>query len=262
MYGAYIILYLSFMKAHNFKTTISALSILLVGSLFFNALLYRQLHPVQLHSLKTSDDKEIADIKAYLDKISPDFIADAKDLAHSEGLPSWGCGPTSNALAHLINIKFFDSKAPIVSSYDNQPYEIIERFGFADKKDPKTGEMSVIDHSWVEVYLNKKILFIDPTIGQFGKYNKIVYEEFALGDPNIQSVLKDKYGINDVRLRRLVKKAVDRVPTDGDPYPGVSILPGSLNYYLKVADEANQVDAGNIPNEWKPWVATLMNKYR
>jgi hypothetical protein len=201
-------------------------------------------------------DAKIKDIESYLDSISSSYMADEQRLAAQENLPSWGCGPSSYALAKIINKKFFDDNLIINASYNNKnTYEIIERFGLADDG------TKVVDHAWLEIYFKDKFLFIDPSIGQFGKINKIAYQIFTVGQSDIQNILKTKYGIEDVRLSLLVQKVVNRIPVDQPPYPGMTIAQQSINYFLIALEDRNSVNDGIEPAEWQNWVSFLMNKY-
>lgn len=203
-----------------------------------------------------NSDKKIEEIKNYLDSISPSYIEDVKALAKERGIPSWGCGPSSYALALIINKKFFDNNLVIDASYNNNnPYEIIERFSIA-----QSGE-KIVDHAWLEIYFNDKFLFIDPTIGQFGKINKISYRVFNVGQSNISDILKKDYGIEDVRLSLLLQKVINRIPVYQDPYPGMTIGEESVGYFLKVLEDRNNVNDGIEPPEWKDWVNHLTSKY-
>lgn len=201
-------------------------------------------------------DGTITTIERYLDSISTDYVADARALASEHNVPSWGCGPTSYALAHIINEKFLDGAFPIKAAYDrNQPYQIVERFGLATHN----GETG--DHNWLEIYFQDKMLFIDPTNGQFGGDPKIVYQVFTVGDPKLGKTLQDKYHIVDVRLSLLVPKVVNRISVNQDPYPGLTIESDDLDYYLKALDVRNEVNDGIDPPEWKEWTDYLIGKY-
>lgn len=202
-------------------------------------------------------DQQFKEIETYLDSISEPYITDVQKLANEYHWPSWGCGPSSYALAKIINKKFFDDQLTISASYsNNDQVHIVERFGLA-----KSGER-VGDHSWLEIYIQDKFLFIDPTIGQFGKIHTIAHQVFTVGDPTIQNTLKEKYSIEDVRLVLLVKKVVDRVPISQEPYPGMIIDQKSISYFLKVMEYRNDVNDGIEPDEWKAWVASLTKKYQ
>ena len=214
-----------------------------------------------LTSLNVPDEAMISNIEAYLDQISPSMVPDVQSLATQYNLQSWGCGPTSYALANIINDKFFNGKAPIMVNYNNHPYEISLIFHFADgNANIKNG--AIVDHTFIEIYLHNKILFIDPTIGQFGRYPaKIAYQEFTVGDPNIAETLKNDYGIEDMGVRRLTKKAVDNVPVDQQPYPGFQINKADLPYYQTLATNINLIEAGGEPEAWLPWVDFLRGRY-
>jgi hypothetical protein len=177
-------------------------------------------------------------------------------LAKEYDIPSWGCGPTSYALADILNKKFFRGALVTDVTYDGHPYEIVERFRFSqtDKKDG-------VDHAWLELYFHNKMLFIDPTIGQFGKINSIAYHEFSATDPILSAELKDMYGIIDARLSLLVQKAIDRTPKSQEPYPGIAINPGQMDYYLAAYEDRNIVAHGQMPDSWAKWVSALRNKY-
>jgi hypothetical protein len=244
------------------RYVIPLISLLLLVSVIGNAIQYHQAHPqLPITKLDQADEEVIKNIENYMDSISLDLISDIKSLAATYHVTSWGCGPTSYALATIINQKFFQNKAPIEVNYNNHPYEILVRYGFADGNPKDQPGVTVVDHAWIEVYLKNKVLFIDPTIGQFGKYNKIVYEEFTLGDPTIPQTLKEKYGIDDIRIRRLVKKAVDRVPASQEPYPGSQVQASYLPYYQKVVEDINSIDNGQEPADYKAWVDKLSSKY-
>ncbi len=212
-------------------------------------------------TLTYDDDKKIADIEAYLDTLSPKLIPVVQAMAKESNLPSWGCGPTSYAVAKLINQKFFDDNLSINGTYRNSHYEIVERFRFAIVPPAGSGlEAGGIDHNWIEVYLNDKFIFIDPTIGQFGRYNKIVYEVFTIGDPTISNTLQEKYGIGDMQVKVLLKKSADRVPKENDPYAGYALSAEDIPYYMKVIDTQNDVNSGIEPEIWKSWVDALIKK--
>lgn len=206
-------------------------------------------------------DATLKNIEAYLDSISPEYLTDIQALAKEDGLPSWGCGPASFSLAKILNKKFFDNKVAIYASYTNHPNEIVERFSFVHYNPLKMQGAGGSDHAWLEIYFGNKFLFVDPTIGQFGKYDKIMYEVFTVGDSTISDTLRQKYGIEDIRLKQLVQKAVNRIPTAQEPYPGMSLLPSTINYYLQVVKDRDTVDSGNTPKTWQRWVDTLTKKY-
>ena len=69
-------------------------------------------------------------IRNYVNSISDDFMKDVEMLAKDKNLVSWGCGPSSFAIASIIDRKFFDNNLGIDSLYDKEPVELIERFGF------------------------------------------------------------------------------------------------------------------------------------
>lgn len=207
------------------------------------------------------DAQKISDIQHFLDSISTDYISEVKSLSEKYKIPSWGCGPSSFALAELINKKFFENKLRVDASYDNHPYEMLIRGGFAAANPQHLADVNSVDHAWIEIYFKDQMLFIDPTIAQFGKANKIAYATFKVGDPNISNILHDQFGIYDVRLRLMVKKAVARAPEGAEPYPGQSINPDYLEYYRKAAEDLNMLDEGKIPDEWKDWIKTLESKF-
>ena len=217
----------------------------------------RAADPVQHYD----DDAKIKEIEQYLDTISPQFLSDVQALAEQEHLPSWGCGPSSYSLAKILNKKFFDNQLTLDASYDNHPYEIVERFGFALGNPLAEKGVSGVDHAWLEIYFNNRFLFIDPTVGQFGKIHKIAYEVFSIGSQNISKELLDKYGIEDVRLKLIVRKLVNRVPADQTPYPGMSLSPSTADYYLQLVKDRDEVDAGNMPSTWGHWVEIFTKKY-
>ena len=211
--------------------------------------------------INPSDDQKITQIEAYLDGVSSSLIDDTKKLAKKYNIPSWGCGPTSFALAKLINNKFFDDKLPFGAAYDNNEYEIVERFGLVQFDDNK-GHKTVGDHAWIEIYLRDKILFIDPTIAQYGVAHGIVYGVYDVGLSDLKSDLKNKYNILDNRISKLVKKAQDKIPVDESPYPGLAIDPAYMDYFLRVSAERDTVNIGREPESWKPWVSQLLAKYQ
>lgn len=201
-------------------------------------------------------NNKIKEIETYLDSISSSYVADIQALAKANDLPSWGCGPSSYALAKILNKKFFDDQLTIGASYNNNAYEIIERFSLAHKGN------TIGDHAWLEIYMGDKFIFIDPTIGQFDGVHKIAYQVFDAGDPTITDSLKKKYGIDDIRLSLLVPKAINRMPVSANPYPGITIDKNYISYFLQVMEHRNQVSEGTEPPEWKAWVDTLSNKYK
>ncbi len=206
------------------------------------------------------DAKIIAHIEQYLDSISPSLIAEVQSLAKDRSLPSWGCGASSYALAQILNKKFFGGTLIIKAAYDNSPHIIVERFGFVD--DPTTGPTSVmVDHAWLQIYFDDQFLFIDPTIAQFGKVQGIAHHVFRVDDPDISSDLQQKYGIHDLRIRKLVRKMITGVPSDQEPYPGLIIPPDQMNYYFRVVLDRDDVEEGKMPKNWADWVKTLIDKY-
>lgn len=206
-----------------------------------------------------SDTKKIEAIHSFLDKISDSYINDIKDHVQKEKLPSWGCGPASYALAQIIDAKFFDNQLVIDALYDNEPYEIIERFGLVQYD--QDGKKIISDHAWIEIYLKDKILFIDPTIGQYGGSQIIAFQEFSIGDPTIKTYLREKYNIIDFRISLLVRKSENNIPTNEQPYPGFSIDPKYIDYYKQANNIRNIVSIGREPAIWKDWVDYLTSKY-
>ncbi len=247
------------MKFVYSKTSFLILFVLLILLVTFN--IYQLINKYQQEKqniiLHSSDQNTMRKIEDYLDKISPSFIADVQLLAKQNNLPSWGCGPSSYALAEIINKKFFDNELKIDATYNSDAYAIVERFRFA-----QTDDATGIDHAWDEIYFGKKMLFVDPTIGQFGKIKGIAYQEFDIGDPNIGRTLLQKYGIIDDRLTALVQKAINRIPKDQNPYPGADIGPKQLNYFISAVQDRNDVAAGKMPQDWVDWVNTLVSKYK
>jgi len=210
--------------------------------------------------LLADDDKKINEIESYLDAISPELINTVQALAEENKVPSWGCGPSSYALAKILNKKFFDDKLPIGATYHGNSHEIVERFSFAFKDLADKNNSPMVDHAWLEIYFNNRFLYVDPTIGQFGNYNKIEYQLFNVGDPGISTTLLEKYGLADIRLKTLVQKVVNRVPAAQEPYPGISLSPSTIDYYLQSVQERDAVDSGHEPLEWKSWVDALSKK--
>jgi hypothetical protein len=245
------------------RLAVVALALVLLVSLAGNAYLFflfkksrAQTPKVQAQSLGINADQSFGDIERYLTSISPSYVADVQSMAAKNGLPSWGCGPASYSLAKIIDQKFFSNKLSVVAAYDaKDPDEIVQRFSFHQSGD------SVEDHAWLEIYLGNKFLFVDPTIGQFGKTTGIAYQVFNVNDANIASELQSQYGISDMRLSLLVQKAVNRVPTSQEPYPGYALDPGTLNYYLQAYDDRNDVNNGKQPADWDSWVSYLVPKY-
>lgn len=206
----------------------------------------------------TEDDAKIKAIETYLDTISPEFIASVQTLVAENNAPSWGCGPSSYALAKILNKKFFNDKLPIEAAYHNKSHAIVERFSFAFKQPSDIKSSQGVDHAWLELYFDNQFMYIDPTIGQFGNYHRIVYEVFKVGDPAVSTTLLEKYGIADMRLKLLVQKVVNRVPISQEPYPGITLDPKMIDYYLQSVQERDTVDNGEQPKEWEPWVHTLL----
>lgn len=205
---------------------------------------------------KTDSDTTITQIEQFLDSISPAYIADEQVLAKQYQIPSLGCGPSSYAMAQIIDKKFFNNKLIITGSYNyKDPYAIVERFGLAQ------GDGPITDHAWLEIYFNDKFLFIDPSISQFGKINKIAYQVFNVNDPTVSDTLKTNYGITDIRLSILVQKALDRIPAAQQPYPGDSIDPSVVPYYIQIQEDHNDLNNGIEPTDWLPWSNILLNKY-
>jgi len=82
-------------------------NVLLVG---FNVYLLFSHQPPKLitknsYNLKNTYQK-IKDIETYLDSISSSYMVDEQALAKQNNLPSWGCGPSSYALAKILNKNF------------------------------------------------------------------------------------------------------------------------------------------------------------
>jgi hypothetical protein len=250
------------------------LSLLLILSLVTNGLLFQMIQGRNKTEAKAQNALEtaqntpdlnintadsITQIEQYLDSISPSYLADEQYLAKADGIPSWGCGPSSYSLAKILDAKFFNNQLKIASAYDTDtvsPNEIVERFALHE--DDKG---TIIDHAWLEIYYQNTFLFIDPTIGQFGKINKIAYQQFSIGDPNITDELKSQYGTVDIRLSRLVQKQVNRIPADQEPYPGVSVSQDVLNYYIQVEEDRNDVNNGKEPADWTIWDQYLISRY-
>lgn len=207
--------------------------------------------------LNVNEQKLIDGIESYLNQISKEYVSDVRALANKYKIRSWGCGPSSYALAKIIDKKFFNNTLGIDASYGNHPIELVLRFGFALSSNGNGG-----DHTWLELYVKNKMLFIDPTVGQFGKGDTIAYKEFDLGDPGIGSYLKDHYNIIDDRLSLVVRKYINRIPASQEPYPGISIDPADADYYIAVLNARNEVESGQEPVDWKEWVTTLTEKYK
>jgi hypothetical protein len=234
-----------------------ALALAVAASLTLNVYQWRQYDDNRL--LTSDDEKKISDIEAYINEISPGLVADVSQLAAQYQAPSWGCGPTSYALAKIINHKFFNDSITIGVAYENQPYEIDERFGFS--KIPLAGKDTTGDHAWVEVYIKNKILFIDPTIAQYGKVTGIAMHTFDVGDPQFKSYLLNQYGVVDDRISRLVQKTISKIPADQPPYPSYIIDPAYLAYFQHVLTLRDQVNVNQEPQEWVTWVNFLVKKY-
>lgn len=212
-------------------------------------------------SEENKDLAKIEKITGFLNQISPKFTKDLEVMVKKNDVPSWGCGPTSYALGKIINKKFFNDQLNIDVFYDENPYEIVQRFGFIKYKD-KSGETITGDHAWLEVYIHDKVIVIDPTVAQYGKYHGIVYEVFNLGEPDIHQKLEDKYGILDARLSVLVRKVLNKIPVGDTPYPGLYIDPADIDYYQGVFALRNTVSLSKEPISWKPWVDYFMAKYK
>ena len=230
--------------------------VILCISLTANVYLFNTRPKAKQEVVIAHPDQKIANIEAYLDEISPSYIADERMLAAKYQARSLGCGPSSYALAKILNKKFFDDMLPIGPLYNKtEQYQIVERFSFAQDHG-KTG-----DHAWLEIYLGDTFLFIDPTATQFGGPDKIMYEVFTVGDPAIPEILKTKYHIIDMRLVLLINKAINRIPIGQEPYPGVMIGQGDLEYFLKELDVRNEVEKHTEPTEWHDWVTYRTEKY-
>ena len=242
------------MKPH--RLAVIALSVLFLGSATLNVVQYaRHLPPKAAKLPAFDDDQKMLDIGTWLDQISPQFVDQVQSLAQSKGSASWGCGPVSYSLAKIIDKKFFNNALEIDPTYDNQPYEIVERFGLAQTATGMT------DHAWIEIYFKDKFMLIDPTIGQFGKYHIIAHDVFSVGGTDNPKTMQDKYGIVDVRLRLLVQKAVNRVPKSQEPYPGMALNDVDVPYFQAVIADRNTLDSGKEPDAWKPWSDVLIPKY-
>lgn len=245
------------MNISKIKSVQIILGALIVASLSLNLYQWRT---DEDNRLLTSDDKKkIADIETYVNSISAGLTTDVPQLAAQYQIPSWGCGPTSYAVAKMIDHKFFNDTVLIGVGYENQPYEIDERFGFS--KIPVEGKDTTGDHAWVEVYIKNKILFIDPTIAQYGHVSGIVMHTFDVGDPDFKSYLLNQYGVVDDRMSKLVQKSVNKIPADQQPYPGFLIDPAYLSYFQHVLTLRDQVNVNQEPQEWVPWVDFLIKKY-
>ncbi len=205
------------------------------------------------------DTKKIVAIQTFLTSIAPDFIKDEQTIANQEHIPSWGCGPSSYTLGKILNTKFFEGKLDIDPTYDNQPYEILERFGFVEYE--SKGSRIVGDHAWLEIYFHDRILFIDPTVAQYGKVQSIATEIFHVGDPNISTSLRQSYNIIDDRVSTLVQKVEHNIPINDVPYPGLYISKEELPYYKRVVELRTLVSLHKEPAEWEPWTTYLFKKY-
>ena len=205
------------------------------------------------------DISKVAKITNFLEQISPGFAKDLQLMVKKNNAPSWGCGPTSYALAKIINKKFFNDELLIDTFYDQDPYEIVQRFGFIKYKN--ANEEIVGDHAWLEIYVHDKMIVVDPTVAQYGKYQGLVYEVFDLGDPDIHAKLFNKYGILDARLSVLLRKVSNKIPINDIPYPGLYIDPNDMEYYQGVLTLRNTVSLGREPVSWKPWVDYFMARY-
>lgn len=207
----------------------------------------------------SANSQKIAAIERYLDGIGADYTAQVKSMAEQTKLPSWGCGPSSYALAQLLDKKFFGGKLVIGALYDNEPYEIIERFGFVQY--PDNGNTSIGDHAWIEIYLGGRVMFIDPTVAQYGRSQGIAYEVLRVGDPGYKDLLKNKYGIIDDRISLLVRKYENKIPVDQLPYPGMALDPRYADYYKLVVKDRDTVALGYEPDGWKGWVDSLLSVF-
>jgi hypothetical protein len=209
-----------------------------------------------LQGVNINTNQSISQIEAYLGSINQSYMQDEQTLAKQADIPSWGCGPSSYAMAVILNKRFFDDKLPINASYESsEPYQIVERFSLHEQNN------QIADHNWLEIYYKNQFLYVDPSIAQFGYINKIAYQEFNVSDPNISNELKSNYGIVDLRIGLLLNKAIDRVPAADNPYPGVAIDPNLIGYYTQIYDDRNDVEDHKIPAEWVTWVNFLVNKY-
>lgn len=224
-----------------------------------NISLWYFLSPIKTFK-ESRDTAKIYKITSFLDQISPNFTRDLEAMVKKENAPSWGCGPSSYALARIINKKFFNNELIIDVFYDQDPYEIVQRFGFIKYK--RDSEEITGDHAWIEVYIHDKMIVVDPTVAQYGDYKGIVYEVFDLGDSDIHNKLKDKYGILDARLSILLRKVLNKFPIDEVPYPGLYIDPNDVEYYKGISALRNTVSLGKEPISWKPWVDYFMAKYQ
>lgn len=234
-------------------------TIIIVLVSFLNISFWYFFSPIKIFEEKR-DTAKIYKITSFLDQISPNFTRDLETMVKKENAPSWGCGPSSYALAKIINKKFFNNELIVDVFYDQDLYEIVQRFGFIKYK--RDSEEITGDHAWIEVYIHDKIIVIDPTVAQYGNYKGIVYDVFDLGDPDIHSKLKNKYGILDARLSVLLRKVLNKLPIDEVPYPGLYIDPNDIEYYKGISVLRNTVSLGKEPISWKPWVDYFMAKYQ
>jgi hypothetical protein len=212
------------------------------------------------YSSPTVEDKKIEAIHSFIDKISDSYVQEIKDLVQKTKIPSWGCGPSSYALAKIIDDKFFKNQLNIDVIYNNDPYEIIQRFGLVQFDE--NGQKIIGDHAWIEIYFKNKILFIDPTISQYHRSDGIVFEVFNIGDPTIKTYLNQKYGIIDNLISILLRKVEYRIPIDQEPYPGYSIDPQYIEYYKTINEIRNTVSLGREPVAWKDWIYYLTSHYK
>lgn len=241
----------------NPKTAIAVLAGALTASIFWN--IYSTNHGAGADLLNSEDRQKIENIRKYVNSISDDFMTDIKTLAKKDNLTSWGCGPSSYALAAIINKKFFDNQLTVHALYDYEPYEITERFGFVQPDN--SVDDSIIDHAWIEIYIKNKMLYIDPTVARYQKTKKIVFEEFELGQPDIKKILKEKYGVIDNRLSILLTKIYNNIPVDEAPYNGMTIDTASLPHYQQILKVRNTVSLGREPVKWKDWIDYLTSRY-
>ncbi len=221
---------------------------------------YQHVKAITHEQFDTEDQQRIQDIEAYINSISADFVQDLKLKAPVYNIQPLACGPSSYAFAKIISNKFFNGTLSIDTSYDNNPYEIVERFGFANTI--VNGQPITTDHAWLEIYVRDKILFVDPTISQFNKVHGIAYKVFDVGDANFRQYLKDEYDITDNRISRLYQKAIRKIPINQEPYPGFAIDPKYMDYFTRVVDIVNIVNIGQQPPQWNAWVDFLTNKYK
>lgn len=232
--------------------------VVIFGLTFLGSYFLLELNKVD-NLITDEDSKKIETIRDYLNSISDNFLKDIEYLAQDENLISWGCGPSSYALALILNKKFFDNRLVVDTLYDKEPEEIIERFGFVQPKDQVEGK--VIDHAWIEIFLKNKIIYIDPTVARYGRVKGIAFEVFDIGQSNIKNIYKEKYGIIDNRISLLLTKIYNNIPVDEPPYVGMIIDEESLPYYDKILKVRNTVSLGREPITWKKWVDYLVAKY-